>query len=73
MARSFCSSPFRDRWDVFSAVLLAAVSLTSALIDIWARPSVVRSEVFAGLVIAGFIGALISHERTARQLQGALG
>lgn len=60
------------RWDVPSAVLLAAVSLTSALIDIGARPSGVRSEVFAGLVIAGFIGALISHERMARQLQGAL-
>lgn len=60
------------RWDVLSAVLLAAVSLTGALIDIWARPSAVRSEVFAGLLIAGFIGALISHERTARDLQKAL-
>ncbi|TDD81327.1 hypothetical protein E1293_18830 [Actinomadura darangshiensis] len=60
------------RRDISSAMLLATVSLTSALIDVWARPSVIRSEVFAGLLVAGFIGALITHELTAKKLRAAI-
>lgn len=59
-------------WDMGSAAALAAVSLAGALVNVCVHRPVVQDRIFAGVITAGLVAALVNHELAAEGLRAAI-
>lgn len=60
------------RRDMRSALGLAAVSFAGALVNVWVHRPVVQDRIFASVITAGLVAALVTHEMAAKGLRDAI-